>query len=193
MILKKKKIIILLLGCYAGLRVTEIAEMRFDWLDWVNFGTNRVLKIIIPIEDKSNRKQHYKDGSLKYAKFKQKVVWETAIFIFEQDISNQIYYFYENNKDGLQMSRQNITEKRVKMHFSKIINRHITTHALRSTFTNYMTGEFRFPNGERPEPIFVKTQLRHKDLKTTMKHYKTESIAHQESYLTGVFKNNKNG
>lgn len=32
----------------------------------------------------------------------------------------------------------------------------------------------------------MKTQLRHLDLRTTMKHYKSESKAHQEAYLKGA-------
>ena len=180
--------VILLLGCYAGLRAEEISEMRYSWLEWANLNEIRVLKIKIPVSDISTRKQHYKDGGLKYGKFKQKKEWKTAIYIFDLDIANQIYYFYENNKDGLQMSRQNITTSRVSKHFKAIIGRDITTHALRGTYANYITQEFRFPNGEKPDPMFVKTQLRHKDLRTTMKHYKSETIAHQEAYLMGVFK-----
>jgi integrase len=180
--------VILLLGCYSGLRVSEIAEMRFSWLELTTLNGISVLKIKIPFTDISTRKQKYKDGGIKYGKFKQKKEWKTAIFIFEQNVINQIYSFYENNKEGLQMSRQNITTKRVKTHFSKILGRHITTHALRSTYTNYITQEFRFPNGEKPDPMFVKTQLRHKDLRTTMQHYKSETIAHQEAYLMGIFK-----
>ncbi len=195
----KKDRIIFLLGAYAGLRAEEISQCRFTWLEWGYFKDCKVLMISIPLEDKSTRKQTYKDGKRKNAKFSQKKEWKTVQFIFNSEIANEIYYYYEANPNGLMISRQSITQIRVagrtkegkfiKGHFSKIIDRHITTHALRSTYTNYMTQEFRFPNGEKPDPMFIKTQLRHKDLRTTMKHYKTENKAQQLAYLKGVLEN----
>lgn len=182
--------IILLLACWAGMRVEEIGQCRSSWIEWSRFGIWKVLKIKIPGEDKDTRRP--------YKKFKQKKEWKTAIYIFDNEVANEIWFFFQNNKEGLKMSRQNITQYRVcgrtkngkwiPGHFSKIIDRKITTHALRATFTNYMTEEFRFPNNIEPKVTFVKTQLRHKDFRTTMSHYKTETIAQQEAYLEGVLK-----
>lgn len=196
-LLAKKDRIIFLLGCYAGLRAEEISQCRFDWLKWSIINDFKVLAIQIPKEDKSTRKEHYKDGSKKYAKFKQKKDWsKTAIYIFDNEVANEIYYYFDSNREGLQISRVVITQHYVSGrtrsghwingHFSKILGRKVTTHALRATYTNYITQEFRLPNGEKLDPMFVKTQLRHSDIKTTMKHYKSESKAHQEAYLMGV-------
>lgn len=178
-----KNRVIFLLGCYAGLRAEEISQCRLSWLEWEEYGENRVLTINIPIEDKHTTKP--------YKKFKQKKEWKTGIYIFDERIANEIYFWFVNNKMGLQMSRQNITTYRVTPHFSNILGRKVTTHALRATFANYVTQELRFPNGEKPDPMFVKTQLRHSDLRTTMKYYKTENKAQQQSYLKGVMNNDK--
>jgi len=170
--------IILLLGCYAGLRSEEIGQCRYDWLEWENYQDIKVLTITIPKECKNSR--------IPYKKFKQKKEWNTSIYIFDNEVANEIYFYYLNNKEGLKMSRQNITRNRVSAHMGKIIGRHLTTHALRSTYANYIINELRLPNGEKLDPMFVKTQLRHKNLKTTMQHYKTENREQQQSYLKGV-------
>jgi integrase len=172
--------IIFLLGCYAGMRSEEIGQCRFTWLEWEEYGESKILTINIPLEDKNTR--------LPYKKFKQKKDWKTGIYVFDNEIANEIWFWFMNNKDGLKISRQSITTRRVKPHFGKLLNRTITTHALRSTFINYVTQELRLPNGEKPDPMFVKTLLRHRDLRTTMKHYKTENKAQQQSYLKGVMK-----
>jgi len=190
--------IIFLLGCYAGLRAGEISQCNFSWLSWSHIGDQKLLKIQIPLVEKSTRKQYYSDGSRKYAKFTQKKDWsKTGVYIFDSEVANELYYYFDSNKDGLMISRQVITNSYVSgrtinnvwkpAHFSKIINRKVTTHALRSTFVNYITQEVRL-NSEKLDPMFVKTQLRHSDIRTTMKHYKSESVAHQESYLEGVYK-----
>ena len=180
----EKDRIILLLGCYAGLRAGEMSQLRYDWFKWTTFKfineELKVLSIVIPGKDRDarNRKKE----------FKPKKVWNTALYIFDNQIaSSEIYFWYKNNKDGLMISRQAI-HKRIVRHFEPLLDRNMTVHALRATFTDYITQQFRFPNGEKPDTMFVKTQLRHKDLRTTMAAYKSETIANQEAYLQGVLK-----
>ena len=177
--------IIFLTGCFAGLRTGEMCQMRFEWLEWYEFEGNRILKIVIPDKCQDARNAH--------KVWRPKILWKTALYVFDNEIATEIYMWYNMNKKGLQMSRQAILY-RVKHHLYKALlklgapleRNNLTVHALRSTFVNYIINEYRLPNGEKLDPMFVKTLLRHSDLRTTMAHYKSETIAQQEAYLNGV-------
>lgn len=170
--------IIFLLGCYGGLRAEEIGQCRFTWLKKSILNDMEVLEINIPNEDKDTRRA--------YKTFKQKKEWNTSIYIFDSRVINELWFYYMNNPNGLQVSRQSILRYNVKIHMAKILNRRLTIHGLRATHSSYMLQEFRFSNNVKPDIFFIKTQLRHKDLKTTMKHYNAETKANQEAYLKGV-------
>lgn len=168
--LKQKDKVIYLLGGLAGLRVTEIAQMRFSWLKWQTFNEKKVLEISIPNEDRDSRN--------KLKKFQTKTRSARTTYIFDIQYAQFIETWFENNKDGLLMSRQAI-HKRVK-NWNKLINREENTlhpHALRSTAQNIWKFELGF------DDVFIQLCFGWKDLNTMMTHYRTMNKASGESYL----------
>lgn len=152
--------VILILGARAGLRVQEIIQTRFEWLEWIDterFG--RVICINIPKEDK--------DIFNKRSYWRPKTGEERTTYILDNELSNFIYMWFKFNQDGLQVTRQNVTTHIVKKKFIDIINRKITTHGLRATCQNYWKFILDMPD------IFIQACLGHKDSRTTFKHYTT--------------------
>lgn len=167
-----KHLIILFLGVYAGLRVSEMIQCRCSWLEWHKIKDKKVLAINIPAEDRDAR------NKLKKWTPKNKSVRTT--FIFEESKAAAVYFWFDNNKDGLQLSRQAITTYIVKAKFSKIIRRSskdISTHCLRATFQNYLFYEKNF------EMKFCQLVLGHKSSSTTSKFYTRHDKRSALSYL----------
>lgn len=175
-IIKSHHRIILMLGGFGGLRVEEICQCRFSWLERTKLKDKEVLRIKIPAEDR--------DARNKLKLWRPKTRKARTAYIFENDILNEIYFWFQNNPGGLKISRQAIHDI-VKKHFCRIIGRkEFCTHALRSTAQNYLLYEKDF------KPKFVAIVLGHADMRTTIKHYNSMNQASAESYLMGVFNHN---
>ena len=68
-------------------------------------------------------------------------------FIFEESKASAVYFWFDNNEDGLQLSRQWITKGIVKNKFAPMIRRDtedLGAHALRATYQNYLFYEKNF-------------------------------------------------
>lgn len=166
--------IILLLGAFAGLRPNEICQCRYSWLEKGKFNDVEVLKINIPAEDRDAR------NPLKI--WRPKTRKSRTTYIFDNNIFNEVYFWYKNNPKGLQVSRVAL-HYTIKNHFIPIINRqNFSTHALRSTAQNYFLYERDF------DVKVVAIFLGHADIRTTQKHYNSMTKASAESYLMGVLK-----
>ena len=169
---------ILFLGAYAGLRVSEMIQCRFEWLEWVEIeDLGRILAINIPQEDSDVRN--------KYKRWTPKTKYPRTTYIFEPHIAASVYFWFENNRDGIAFSRQNITSIIIKGSFAKILRRlpsNINAHSLRATFQNYLYWEKNF------DLKFCQLVLGHKDSNTTMKHYTSQTKQSGLSYLTGIYK-----
>ncbi len=167
-----KHIMILFLGVYAGLRVSEMIQCRLSWLEWHYIKDKKVLAINIPSEDR--------DARNKLKKWNPKNGTNRTTFVFEDSQAAAIYFWFDNNEDGLQLSRQAITTYIVQKKFAKIIRRSdkdICTHALRSTFQNYLFYEKNF------DMKFCQLVLGHKDESTTTRFYTTHDKISALSYL----------
>lgn len=169
-----KHLIIFFLGCYAGLRVSEMIQCRLAWLEWVHIKEKKVLAINIPESDN--------DIKNKRKKWTPKTKYKRTTYIFDPDKAASVYFWFDNHEDGLMISRQMITTKIVKGKFAKILRRlpqHISTHALRSTFQNYLFFE------KNMDIKFCQLVLGHKDDRTTTKHYTSLTKQSGVSYLEG--------
>lgn len=167
-----KHLMILFLGVYGGLRVTEMIQCRHSWLEWHYIQEKKVLAINIPESDRDIRN--------KRKEWTPKTKTKRTTFIFETDKAAAIYFWFDNNKDGLQLSRQMITTYIVKKKFSSLINRSdkdISTHALRSTYQNYLYYEKNF------DMKFCQLMLGHKDQATTTRFYTSHDKRSALSYL----------
>lgn len=177
--LKKKDRIIYYLGAYAGMRVTEIEQCRFNWLEWKEFDNKKVLAINIPSKDKDVRNKKVTRNE-----FNSKSRLARTTYIFDETIAPRIYDFYESNPDGLYISRQRI-HARVK-NWNKYVGREENTlhpHALRSSAQNLWKFEYKF------DDIFIQLCFGWKDANTMLQHYRTMNKASGESYLKGVLNN----
>lgn len=167
-----KHLMILFLGCYAGLRVSEMIQCRLSWLEWHHIQDKKVLAINIPKTDR--------DARNKRKEWNPKNKTNRTTFIFEESKSAAVYFWFDNNIDGLQLSRQSITTKIVKNKFAKLIRRSdkdISTHALRSTYQNYLFYEKNF------DMKFCQLVLGHKKESTTAKFYTRHDKRSALSYL----------
>jgi len=168
--LTAKNKIIYLLGAYAGLRVTEIEQMRFSWLEWKTINDKKVLAINLPNQDRNILN--------KLKQFKTKNRNSRTTYIFNIEFAQNIFTWYEINKDGIQMTRQAI-HQRVK-NWNKYLNRennNLHCHALRSTAQNIWKFELGF------DDIFIQLCFGWKDLNTMVQHYRTMNVSSGESYL----------
>ena len=174
--LNKEHKIIYILGSQAGLRVTEIEQMRFSWIEWQQFGDKKVLAINIPQSDRNILN--------KYRVFQTKNRNPRTTYIFNIELATQIYTWYESNTEGIQITRQAV-HKKVKT-WNKWLLREENTihpHALRSTAQNIWKFELGF------DDTFIQLCFGWKDLNTMMKHYRTMNKSSGESYLIQQFKN----
>ena len=173
-----RHLMILFLGAYAGLRVSEMIQCRQAWLEWVEIeGLGKILAINIPHEASDVRN--------KFKRWTPKTKDSRTTYIFESDIAHSVWFWFDNNHDGLSCSRQNITDNILKKHFARILRRlasQINTHALRATYQNYLFFEKNF------DLKFCQLVLGHKDSNTTMKHYTSHTKQSGLSYLTGKYK-----
>lgn len=176
--LKQKDRVIYILGSQAGLRVTEIEQMRFNWLKWVTFEDKKILSINIPDKDRNIRN--------KFKLFQTKNRKSRTTYIFDNELATMLYTWYEINNDGLNISRQAI-HKRVKS-WNKHVKRadnNLHPHALRSTAQNI----WKYELGH--DDIFIQLCFGWKDANTMLKHYRTMNKASGESYLINKLKNEK--
>lgn len=176
--------IILILGAVAGMRVQEICQCRFTWLRKTILEGEEVLEINIPDEDKDTR-----SGKRWYVKNTTKVYVDAktgeemkdpkarTTYLFEDKYINIVYTWFQSNKMGLQMTRQNITTEIVKKKFGKIIERHLTTHSLRATAQNRWKFEYGY------DDTFIQLCFGIVDVRTIQKHYRTLNKASGEQYL----------
>ena len=172
--LKQKDKVIYILGSLAGLRVTEIEQCRFSWLDWVEFEDKKILAINIPNKDRNVR------NKLKTFQTKNRDCRTTYIFDIEK--ATYIYTWFESNIDGLLISRQRIHAK-VK-NWNKYLLRELNNlhpHALRSTAQNIWKFEMNL------DDIFIQLCFGWKDMNTMVKHYRSMNKNSGESYLIQQF------
>jgi integrase len=170
----KKNRIILILGAFGGLRVSEIAQVRKEWLKFTKVNDKEVLEINIPDKD-TNLRNQYKDFVTKTKKART-----TFIFDLKQAHFIKNVFDYEN----IAISRQAIL-KRVRS-WNDIIKREknkLTVHSLRSSATNYFIYELNLA------PEFAQICLGHTDIRTTYAHYRSTGKAQALSYLEGKLKN----
>ena len=184
----KKHRIIFILGCYSGLRVSEIIQCRFSWLRFEMINNKRILEINIPKYDRDikNKNKLWVSKNTKKKKVKLKDIGkERTTYIFENEFANEVYFWYENNPLGINMTRQNITSFVVQKEFMKILLLEykdldkITTHSLRATFQNYCKFEKGF------DDTFIQLILGHEDISITLNHYRTMNKESGKSYLVG--------
>lgn len=190
---------ILFLGAYAGLRVSEMIQCRQAWLEWVEIeNLGKILAINIPVEDSDVRnkfkrwtpkskapKTHIDNLKNLPNELSKELNLSRTTYIFESNIAHSVWFWFDNNEDGISLSRQNITTIIVKGTFAKLLRRlpsQITTHALRATFQNYIFFEKNF------DIKFCQLVLGHQDDRTTMKHYTSLTKESGISYLTGKYK-----
>jgi len=160
---------ILILGAFAGLRAEEICQCRFNWLEKTKLNEQESLRINIPAQDRDSRN--------KLKKWNTKKSKARTTYIFENDLINEVYFWFKNNPNGLMISRQAI-DKAIRVHFIPIIERdNFSTHALRSTAQNYLRYKKQFPTS------VIQIMLGHSDIRTTEKHYNSLTKASAESYL----------
>jgi len=177
--LSKQDKIIYILGSYAGMRVEEIEQMRFSWLEWIQFDDKKILAINIPNKDRNVRN--------KLKQFKTKNKDSRTTYIFNPEFATYVYTWYETHEDGLKISRQAIW-KRVKK-WNKLLNREnnsLHPHALRSTAQNIWKFELGF------DDVFIQLCFGWGDMNTMITHYRTMNKASGESYLYQQLKNKKN-
>lgn len=168
--LTKENKIIYILGSYAGMRAEEIEQMRFSWLEWVEFEDKKILSINIPSQDRNVRN--------KLKKFQTKSRDMRTTYIFNPEFATYLFTWYESKEDGLKISRQAIW-KRVKK-WNKIINREsnlLHPHALRSSAQNLWKFEYGY------DDVFIQLCFGWKDMNTMLRHYRTMNKASGQSYL----------
>lgn len=157
--------ILFILGAYGGLRVGEIAQCRFNWLEWKEFNDEKVLAINIPNEDK--------DSKNLYKLWRPKTKKGRTTYIFKNDCANELYFYFKHNERGLQL-----TERALRYRVSRSWGlKNFSPHALRAMAQNYFLYELNF------EPKVIAVMLGHSDIRTTMKFYNTMNKASVESYL----------
>jgi len=181
--LKHEKLrIVFILGAYAGLRCREIAQTRFSWIEWQEIEGKKILVLNIPTEARDIRN--------KYKLFRPKTKVGRTTYIFDNELANEVYFYYKHNIDGLVVSESYI-RREVRKHFNTMLGRSldyedkhlaVSTHALRSTAQNY----FKFELGHADE--FIQLCFGWKDLRTIQNHYRTMNRASGESYLKQVLR-----
>lgn len=173
----RKTRIILILGAYAGLRVGEMRQCRFSWLEFKDINEQEVLCINIPDEDR------HVENKLKI--WRPKTRKGRTTYVLNNKYAHELFAWYENN-ECIDMCEDHISMYVIKKKLNLILERTenlLTAHALRSTYQNYLLYECNY------EPKFIAVVLGHKDIRTTMKHYNTMNKASAESYLKGVMNN----
>lgn len=173
--LKNKDRIIYIVGSYAGLRVTEIAQCRFSWFEYILVGDKKVLAVNIPSKDRDSRN--------KYKLFQTKNRTARTTYIFDLELATEVYAYYKYNSEGLLISRERIWQ-RIKT-WNKYLareNNNIHPHALRSTAQNI----WKFELGH--DDTFIQLCFGWKDFNTMVSHYRTMNKASGESYLIGKLK-----
>lgn len=168
--------IILLLGAYGGLRCSEIAQCRFQWLEWEIIEGKRLLVINIPASARDTRN--------KYRVWQTKTKKERSSVILDEAVSNEVYFWFKNNKKGLMRSRQDLYYI-VSVKFTKLLGRKTTVHALRATCQNYLLYE------KNLDPKYIAIALGHVNQRTTEQYYKTMNKASAMSYLKGIIRNER--
>jgi len=161
--------IIYILGCEAGLRVTEIAQLRFSWFEKVEINNKIIYSLNIPDQDR--------DILNKKKLFKTKNREARTTYIFNSELGSYLYAFYESNTNGLQLTRQGIHYK-VKSWLKYLPNKiRLHPHSLRATAQNKFKFELQLDDS------FIQLCFGWKDIKTVLNHYRTLNKQSGESYL----------
>lgn len=162
---------VLIGGAYAGMRPNEICQCRFSWLEKKRINDIEVLAINIPNEDR--------DARNKLKIWRSKTRKSRTTYIFDLELMNEFYFWYKSNPNGILISRQAVDILIRKYYFPIIQRENFSTHALRSTYQNYLLYEKNY------DVKFVAIALGHSDIRTTQKFYTTMNKASAESYLQG--------
>jgi len=165
--------VLFLVMVYAGLRVGEVEQLRFEWLKKVydDKKDRQYLVIHIPNEAKNIRN--------KYKLWRPKTRRERYIYLFDSDIYNEIYFFLKtHNNFGISVRQiRNIVYS-----WGKILKKNISPHALRATCQNYWKYELDL------KLEVISYMLGHINVKTTLSFYDTRDVAQVESYLLNIYK-----
>jgi len=152
---------ILILGCYGGLRVGEIQQVRKDWLKRQKINDKEVLTITIPDE--------CRDINNLYKLWRPKTKRGRTTYLFNKELWLEVENYYNYNI-SIQLGIRAIQN----ISYNKF---NVNIHSLRAMAQNYFKFEMNMPI----EVIAV--LLGHKDIKTTTKHYMSLNSAQAESYL----------
>ena len=199
-IVEPKHRIILILEGLGALRTEEMAQCRFSWLKRTSFNGVEVLAVNIPSQDSDTRDKKKKwynaqttiNKDTNFNKFKTKVREPRTTYIFELNLIFEVFEWFRNNPDGLQMTRQNISTIIVKNKFRPLIDKlreeeglneeeikkkGLTSHGLRASAINYFYYERNLPMN------VIKVIVGHKDERTTQKHYESMNKESVEGFL----------
>lgn len=159
----KSRMIIILCG-FAGLRVGELAQLRKDWLNRIEFNGKELLSINIPFE--------CRDINNKYSIWRPKTRRERTTYLFDKELFLEVEHFYRYN-ESINLKIRGLQDRTY-----KLIG--VSIHSLRASATNY----FKSIN----TPIEVTAvYLGHKEIKTTQKHYASLNKAMAENYLSNTY------
>jgi integrase len=152
---------ILILGCYGGLRVGEIQQVRKEWLKRQKINDKEVLTITIPEE--------CRDINNLYKLWRPKTKRGRTTYLFNKELWLEVENYYNYNI-SIQLGIRAIQN----ISYNKF---NVNIHSLRAMAQNYFKFEMNMPI----EVIAV--LLGHKDINTTTKHYMSLNSAQAESYL----------
>lgn len=168
--------VIYYLGCYAGLRVQEISQCRWNWIQIIDNGNNKILEINIPNIDNDSRNAK--------KQFQTKNRESRTTYILDTEIAVFIYTWFSMKTKGVLLSRIQIYN--IVHSWNIYIQRPVNTihpHCLRATAQNIYKFEYNL------DDIFIQLCFGWKDMKTVMNHYRTMNKQSGEMYLLQKLKN----
>lgn len=151
---------------YGGLRVGEVEQLRFDWLDKKEVDDKKLYLIHIPDEAKDIRN--------KYRLWRPKTRRKRTIYFFDAEIYNEIYFYLENHKSFNISARQ---IRNIVYSWGEKFSKNISPHSLRATCQNYWKYELDL------KLEVISYMLGHVNVRTTLQFYDSKDIAQVESYL----------
>lgn len=163
------------LMCYGGLRVNEVEQVRFEWLELREINGKEVLVIKIPNEAKNIKNPR------KIWRPKTRVGRE--VFIFYSKAINEIYYYFKM-ANFIDISIRQI--RNIVYRWGGLIDKDISPHALRATCQNYWKYELDL------KIEVISYMLGHSSVRTTLEFYDTRGEAQVESYFVNKAKDLEN-